>query len=550
MSSLSKWYRGLTLPWWGEKLISFMTPSAGLLSTLLPVNVPIFFDENEITAYADRERNRIVLGTNFLSANKDARLNPLATKEEAITFALGCAVHEGCHFAWSPVDIPALLNRGVPHNSITGAIANVVEDIYIEDRLIKNYPLLAWMILGAWDYMFAVPSVIEGLAKWDGVSLTSAPVKDMLPTFIYWKYQSIYIAARSDDERMLQDLFYSVRGMDDLQDRKNLIEKICRLFAQDADASEDAPSQLEGKVWTATNQQVNKRLLPRSSKYWEAASSQVTPTSVIDEIVAVESESVTVVIPGSLDAKIPFDKRWVRFADVAKQRGAVRSVAGAATFNAKRLTHPANLVTSGKVFSKNTLQSTAGKVGQAKPEVLLLLDMSASMDKLGKYQKTIAAAYGAVTGMIDAGMNFAVYGYTSDSVHVTNVMIKIKGFKESPSIALRRLSHLAQVRFPGSMTPDIVALQFAAKQFLTSGSDRVMIVITDGEPSFDKTGKQSDMRLLDSRENVRTIRKSGIKVFGLSIDQSADKSVRYIYDDDALCSSDPNAIEQFLSRFI
>lgn len=549
MSSLSKWYRGLTLPWWGEQLINFMTPSAGLLSTLLPVNVPIYFDENEITAYADRTNNRIVLGTNFLSADKSKRLNPEASKEEAITFALGCAVHEGCHFAWSPADIPSLLNAGVPHNDITGAIANVVEDIYIEYRLIHNYEKLAWMILGAWDYMFA-PAIVRGLDKWDGLSFTSAPVKDILPTMIYWKYQSVDISTRSDDEKILQDLFYSVRGMDNLQDRKDLVEKICSLFAQDAEASEDNPSQLSGKVVTSTGELVEQASLPRSRKYWEPASTKVSGNGTIDEFAPVGNTSVAVVVPGSSDAKINFDKRWTRFGEIAKQRGAVRNVVGPATFNAKRLTHPANIATSGKVFSKNTLQSTTGNIGQAKPEIVLLLDMSCSMDKFGKYAKTVSAAYGAVTGMIEAGMNFAVYGYTTDACYETNVMVKVKGFGEAPSVALRRLSKLSQIRFPGSMTPDIVSLQFAAKSFLTNGSSRVIIVITDGEPSYDAEGKQSDMRLLDAQSNVRTIRASGIKVFGLSIDASADRSVRFIYEEDALCSSDPNVIEQFLSRFI
>ncbi len=200
MSTLSNWYRGIKLPNWGRTLVSWLTPSAGLLSSILPGNVPIVFADSELTAYADRENHRIVLGTNFLQADESKRLNPFATKEESVTFALGCCVHEAAHFAWSPNTIQDLLNPGVANNKYNGFIANIVEDIYIEDRMIKEHENLAWMILGAWAYMFDSRS-FKSLDGWDGLALDSAPLQDVLNYIVYWKYQSTFIPVRSDVEK-------------------------------------------------------------------------------------------------------------------------------------------------------------------------------------------------------------------------------------------------------------------------------------------------------------------------------------------------------------
>ena len=78
-----------------------------------------------------------------------------------------------------------------------------------------------------------------------------------------------------------------------------------------------------------------------------------------------------------------------------------------------------------------------------------------------------------------------------------------------------------------------------------------MIVITDGEPSYNFNGNRNpSAAFIDAVTNVANIRKTGIKVFGLSIDYSADSAVSQIYGPDALFSSDPNVMEQFLRKFI
>lgn len=549
MSTLSKWYRGIRLPNWGSSLVSWLTPSAGLLSSILPGNVPIVFADSELTAYADRKNHRIVLGTNFLSADESKRLNPFATKEESVTFALGACVHEAAHFAWSPDTIQDLLNAGVANNKHNGFIANIVEDIYIEDRMIKEHENLAWMILGAWAYMFD-PRSFKSLDKWDGLALDSAPLEDVLNYIVYWKYQTTFIPVRSDAEKELQDLFYSVRGMNELQDRKDLVEKIVAMFATVTDEVKEEPKSGEDVPDTVstTGQEVDADAYVFVAAYGEV---KYTGNDIVVELEAVGGNTVIVTECASSNATVTYDKRWTRFAEIAKQRGAVRNVMGPAAYSAKRLTHPANLTVNGKVFSKNTLSSTSGNVGQAKPEFVLLLDFSQSMTAKNKYAKTIAAAYGAVHGMIDAGMKFAVYGYTTDHIYKTNLLVKIKSFDEPGSVALGRLSHLTSNRSDAGMTPDIIALQFAAKRFLSNSVDRVMVVVTDGEPSYDFAGNQNPTAaLVDAATNVANIRKTGIKVFGLSIDYGADSAVSKIYGSDALFSSDPNVMEVFLRKFI
>ena len=105
-----------------------------------------------------------------------------------------------------------------------------------------------------------------------------------------------------------------------------------------------------------------------------ACPTKVSGNGTIDEFAPVGNTSVAVVVPGSSDAKINFDKVdsfWWN----CEATWCCSQCCGLTTFNAKRLTHPANIATSGKVFSKNTLQSTARTLGR-RSLIVLLLDMS------------------------------------------------------------------------------------------------------------------------------------------------------------------------------
>ena len=53
----------------------------------------------------------IVIGTKVLAVNIMDRLNPAASKEEAVEAILGFVVHEGMHFYYSPDDCRAVEPR-------------------------------------------------------------------------------------------------------------------------------------------------------------------------------------------------------------------------------------------------------------------------------------------------------------------------------------------------------------------------------------------------------------------------------------------------------
>ena len=645
--TISQWYRNMKLPTWGLPMESFIAPSIGILSNLLPdkaAKLPVVFvDGIGGTALADQINNRIVVDRSMFSANPTQRLNPYANKEEAIAFALGAIVHEGSHFAWSPATLPEMLNKGIAINSLTTGIANIVEDLYIEHRVISEQPSLAWMVFSIWSYLF--DERMPKAEQWDGVTVTNENLGAILNRMVDWKDQNKIFTFRSAVEETLYNMMYEVRGMQILQDRKDLFERIINFLksqikeqkqeqkqeqkkqekqpkaekseekesgkgaASEQAASEQAASQSEEDSEDESKESDNSeeseyeyneddfddvdeeegeeeyeatdldedesgddegsyldieeilkgKFAPDGTLFsapmpesWEG-NSRVTDNFFGCPIVEVEEcneGSLYVVIPpASKGVRLNYDKKWAKFGEIAKQRGATRFITGPANMSGKRLTHPQN-IKDGNVFSTGRLQSTNGSIHKAPPQITLVLDCSNSMEWRDKFERTMLAAFGASVGMADAGITFSVYGFTTTEIvggDEVIMMYEIKSMKDKAEVALDRLAYMYNHSYSihKAMTPDADAIEFAAQRFANNGSDRVIIVISDGGPC---TKRYRGFEFTEAK--VAEVRAKGIKVFGLSIDSSADMYVQAIYGKDTLCDSDPNAINKFLNQFI
>lgn len=576
MVTLTEWYKGVHLPEWGSGMLSFLQPSAGLLSTLLPATVPVMFSQTCDTAFADRNNFHIVCGVSFVAPNEKVRLNPFASKHEAITFGLALIAHEGAHFAWSPETLGELLNQGVPSNKATTTIANVVEDIYIENRLIVDFPQLAWIIVGGWEYLFD-PRVtaLREVKAWDGVSITDENLGDAINTFIGWKHQYRTFPMRSEFERELYEMFMSVCGMHSLQARKDLIQAIIEKLAQkfesdsknedgDGDGSGDGEQRTQGGksgklsevdgyycsgVFTPDSKYMPRHEVLKAS---QSASryGAVNNNGQTIEVGLENNKAVFVTDMGkAMRINMAYDRRWNRLSEIANQRGAVRSVQGLPKATGKRLSHPLNASGNGKVFSNTTLESTSGRIFKAMPQVILLVDFSGSMKHSGKIDGAITAAYGASVGLENAGIKFACYGYTTQDS--ATKMYLIKEFSENGLAARQRLSKLYQNSSVGmSSTPDLEAIEFVSKKFTNNGGDKILIVMSDGQPSNCRVDS-SNTPIEDVRLLVNDLRRTGINIFGLSVDDSADAPMREIYGSKYFIpNSDPNAIDKFIAYFI
>ena len=131
------------------------------------------------------------------------------------------------------------------------------------------------------------------------------------------------------------------------------------------------------------------------------------------------------------------------------------------------------------------------------------------------------------------------------------MILKIKDFEETANTAQLRLAKLLNNRGVGmANTPDIEAISFCVKRFSNDGSDRVLIVMSDGSPSYAVVGSGNNA-IEDARLLVNRLRAGGMHVFGMSVDRTADAAVGKIYGEKhSLCSTDPNAITKFVEHFI
>ena len=574
ITQLTEWYRGVRMPVWGKPMLDFLTPSSGLLSTLLPTQVPVVFTNKTDTAYADRTNNLIVCGTSFFNEDPTKRLNSYASKEQTITFVLGLIAHEGSHFAWSPGTIPELLENGIPFNKATSFVANIVEDIYIEDKFIRTFPIMGWMIVGAWEYLFN-DKMNEGKPQWDGLSVTNENIFDVLNTAVQWKHQYKQFPMRSALEQELFDLFMSVRGVDALWKRKQIITAIIKkLLLESSENQEDEGGEsseiCKGKGKGRSGSPLDSDKMPEDGNFLTPdmvhvpADERKTIThndknesqkiinrnnGVVVEVGSINGKEFYVADRGKVETKsIKADAVWRRFGELARQRGAVRSVQGTPKASGKRLTHPVNIYTNGRVFSNTNITSTVGKIHSAPPQVIILIDSSGSMRQENRYKNALIAAYGAAEGMEAARMKFAIYGYTTTEAAVC--ITKIKSLEEHASLALKRIDRLYTSLHAMNNTPDFEAITFATRKFDVNGGDKVLVVISDGTPSYGSEESAFHNPIADVKELVKKVRSQGTHVFGLSVCRSSDAAVKEIYGDCAMFSSDPNSINKFLARFI
>lgn len=159
-TTVSAWYgTSVSVPNFNsDNYYNFVTNCIGLVSSLYTrkfgdIKIVSVSSRHVATAYADRDNSRIVINQDFLYGNYrtlDVLEGLTATK--TIGAVLGVLLHEIGHFAYSPSTLkPQIeyveMHYGKPVNrNVARIIANVIEDIYIENRIGRDFPTLAWML--------------------------------------------------------------------------------------------------------------------------------------------------------------------------------------------------------------------------------------------------------------------------------------------------------------------------------------------------------------------------------------------------------------------
>lgn len=581
MSRVTKWWSSVSyLPQWGHPLRYFMSGTIGITAgILMGRDKPQVVWENIETAYADQGKNKIAISAMMLSEKESERPNKSFNKADSMGAVLGCLVHELAHFVFSKPKISDLLNPGVPLNEFTATIANLVEDFFIEDAIVKREVTFGWMIKMAWDYIFPADEIKKRLEKWDGTSLVD--LNAALDVMICWKNHNYDFTFRSEFEENLYNLFMSVKGMYDYQSRKDLIEKIIRLLldTRKEETGEDLEQIMkqQGEELEKLEEELRKliQLILDDAANFDVEGELIDvnvktrPVYGSEDALPNESEAkfedfstagniiVSWVSPsGSARGKLTYDPKWREFKRFAADMGTVRRIRGTAGMTGK-LTHPANLNQNGKIFSNARTMAPNGSTGlEGATQDIILVDLSGSMGGSirgggTKFEEALKAAQGATDGLIEAKHRVAVYGHTTGSITPGVegcTMYILKNFADGPDAAAQAIFNMNALGAQNS-NADGFAIEAAGAKFVHNGSPMRLWVISDGQPACSLYSGEEGIR--KTKKAVDDLRKKGIEVYSFSIDYNAIEPNNRIYGlKNNFNAQDINVVRQVMKRFV
>jgi len=597
--NVGKWWSSIPeyqLPNWGAGMIHFMTPVVALFADMLPKGVQCSWSAQIDSAYADRDANRLVVSSKILSQNEEERPNKAANRHEAMAAVLGVQIHEIFHFLYSPASIPDLMPVGVKSDKIYGSIANILEDVYIENKIMSEKPDLAWMLTeGEWPYFFSAEVGSQFHSEWNGLKPeTIEDIAAALTSICHtWRYAS-EIPSHGEYEDGLRNLFMSVIGMTSLDDRRNLIAEIARyLNVPNIKASKSESQKNQGEQKQSEQKQGEKgegtgenngqeddsasegeqpgdseeggegqavafseanggALLPKSIEPGEQINSEKRKIVDLDNagnvpIVASVEES------GADNINIPLIRTWDKLAELQKDVATARRIPGPAGYNG-RLTSPERMFSDGRMFSNSVLESADGGVFAYRPfDIVLLIDRSGSMMSGGKFTKALVMAANMARTLTGAGVNVMVATHNTDNYQVFEEkcdIIVLKGFKDSYENSLPRIKTMLR-KGPSGANADADAVTYMAKQFPSASSGRrsLMIVISDGQPACVTYSGQPGIQL--TKLAVDDIRKKGIEVYSISVDRAAVAPNDAIYGPQFnISNDDPNVAALLLKKLV
>lgn len=564
--TLEKWYgRSVITPKHSasRQFRNFVASSLSIIRSIVTEHfgkeVVVRFNRRGGTAFADVDNGIIYINEDFLYGSFPGV--KVHEPSQIITILLGIIVHEAAHFAYSPETLKPQVDfirtsTTRPYNfSVARGISNIVEDIYIEAEADRCIPSLTWTLEWMNETIFNEErqELVIGTAK----EITSPPtemaqVGNILNALILAKiHQTI------DSTDYIGSLFSLARGATEMQrlaDRKSLClelyEKVMEKISEE-EAEGECQSEIDGMLDPKDGEEQSvedaitdmAKAVEMMMKDYEDCDITLdnvdkdgvygfTPTTIyIEEYVTPDAEEIEI------------DKRYLKLAEVARQKAVVNRPYGLDKKRGSRLRKLYRIGTDQKVFAESV------DMKSYKPmQVMVVIDCSGSMAGSAIRDAT-KAAVGATIAMAEARCEVALYGHTSDSVQSAEVTLyRIKGFNESIEGIQRRAKSITDYR-KLHQNRDGYAVQFLAKKMRDTRKRRLMIVISDGEPYAPEYGGEAAVE--HSTQMVRQVRAMGIDVLSISITEEAKESNDVIYGkENNVYNEDPNVIEEIVRRLI
>lgn len=537
----------------------FVANSLGLVNTLgLEGNIPVTF-QNCSTAYADTDNGKIVISYAFYSGDwSGAGISGRLPIRQNIECLLGVIVHEAAHFAWSPKKLTAFEEgmTGEWNGELLRSIGNIIEDIYIEDRVAMEYSRLAWMLDAVGQLMFPA----DGVKKMRAAILAGEGLAQNSLNLALWGkvHPRPMFLDSSDCPRIatqIFDLADSVRGMNALPDRVRLAQEIYRLLVEETDTEDlkvgDPSTSKLGEPSDGPTPHVPSDAIVSATKTERLAKDILAGRQSID--ILEDSGSLVIRrVPEPHHGAITPNPVFTELAQIARQRATVNRPYGLPEKRGHNIRRLHRIATDSKIFAPRVEMS-----GVEPMEILFLIDASSSMhtgigsDILGKSKilASVEAAVGGAVAMSSARCPVAVWAHTAD-VETAHVMLyRIKGWSEPLSVLTPRAAALAYRSGLLCQNRDGDAITAVAKEFGKSSRRQVMIVISDGSPcALNYYGPSANN---DSARRVQEVRARGIEVLSISIEEYAMEVNNHIYGAaNNVYAEDPNVISQIARTLI
>lgn len=542
------WYEGLSVDSVNFKFLSsrFTSLVSDLVKDKHIFSVKVI-PNHPAPASVDLETMTINLDKAFFDGSHEIYRH--LSYEKRLEFCAGVVVHEGAHIAFTPKNLFDLMlpfGSGF-RNNYGFTVANVVEDIFIESFAKMTNPNFARLIDFVSDILFSEDVIESRRLLWNG----EKPKNDeelvaALNYMICWKRRNFVFFHLTDFESSLYNLFLSANKEESVEARVKIVQGILTMILPYPEKIETEQISFasscfspDGKIIEGIKNLLYSEELPVNFCAFEEGKDskdgllklKISPSSSSSTLEAVS---------------------YSGFEKIVEARNAQRAIKGDPRNSGKKIRHLQHY-NEGKIFGE--LFVDGGRVGRGKQEFVILVDLSGSMNgyipNAGSKRK-VRFALENVSGIAKAldreGFDYGIIGHTERAVppnlsylsgKATNSVIfyKVKGVDEKIKYSnVHKALSWVNSNFIGGGNNDSCALLFASDEFSSRETEKILIVISDGQPVerntkvLVKNGVPIGYNAIEDTENVvQHLRRKGIKIFSLAIDENAILPCEEIY---------------------
>lgn len=558
---IQTWYgSSLRLPlYFDYRFRNFVVSSIGLIKSVvkrgLKSDIYIRFAKVEVAA-ADQETSTILLAEGLLAgifSGSDRK----HTTSETLSAILGIVVHEAAHFAWSPPLLTPFAERVKEASScafmekVALVLGNVVEDIYIENRVRGEVPSLAWTLDCCNAVLLSDDDLGQSLLEVEGIAIPPANLNEVataINLLIFAKMNEM--VETTPFMTKLFSLVRSVIGMDEIEQRLDLTVKIYNLLMEkvESDIHWSFPLVTIDKLLSGTaDHQVDM-----SEVVISVGDSDINRVlerldySTITVDMAEDDLPITFIeVPVSDEHKpVKVDNRYLHLTEHTRQRSTVNKPYGTDRKTGNNIRRLSRIATDQKIFAEKVAMN------DYKPmQVAILIDFSGSMRSYGGAHEeclysACSAAAGAALALAEGRCEVAVYGHTADRTRDGDVLIwRFKHFREPTTYLTKRLGfcHDGDATYENR---DGDAIRYMGRQFYGM-KRKLLIVISDGAPEAHNYNGHPAIE--HTRGEVIALRERNIDVVSISINEHASNINDRIYGSQHnVYNQDPNVIEKIV----